>query len=120
MNYTSKVTEIGEIALGFLREKMLIMFNENAPAELAEIAVLHSIEDMYRDIEAGDTVQLGENSYEVTAVGLEANHTLKSMGHCTFKFTGNDKTELPGEVELKGDALPNLKVGDSFNIIYKN
>lgn len=116
MRYQAKVTEIGEMALEFLEMDMLIIFNNNAPKELAEISVLHSIEEMEHEVEVGDTVQFGESTYIVTAVGGEANHTLKLLGHCSFKFTGKSEADLPGQIELKGSALPAITVGDEIII----
>ena len=45
MKYCSTITGWGPDALGFLEEEdcnFLILFNEDAPEELAEIAVLHT------------------------------------------------------------------------------
>ncbi|NLK35670.1 MAG: PTS sorbitol transporter subunit IIA, partial [Gracilibacteraceae bacterium] len=36
MNYKASITGIGEMALDFLDDNMIIVFNDNAPAELAE------------------------------------------------------------------------------------
>jgi PTS system glucitol/sorbitol-specific IIA component len=117
MKYQAEVTEISEMALKFLEMDMLIIFNNNAPQELAEISVLHSIEEMEREVEVGDTVRFGESTYAVTAVGDEANHTLKLLGHCSFKFSGKPQADLPGQIELKGSALPIIKVGDQIQIL---
>jgi PTS system glucitol/sorbitol-specific IIA component len=116
MKYQAKVTGIGDMALELLDLDMLIIFNNNAPAELAEISVLHTIEEWEHDVEVGDTIQLGDSTYTVTAVGGEANHTLKLLGHCSFKFSGKPEVELPGQIELKGDGHPTIKEGDTISI----
>ena len=120
MDYRSEITAMGPMARDFLDEDMLIVFNDNAPSELAELSVLHSISPVDRDIRPGDTVILGQSRYTVTAVGEEANHTFRTMGHCTFKFTGKSETELPGHVELSGQAPPDIKIGDVFQILFKD
>lgn len=117
MSYKSTITKIGEMALDFLSSNIIILFNDNAPAELAEISVLHSIEPVHQDIKTGDILRIGSREYKVTAVGEEANQTFKTMGHCCIKFTGKAEVELPGQVEVKGDELPEIRVGDLLEIV---
>lgn len=119
MNYISKITGFGDMALDFLGENMLIVFNEGAPPELAEISVLHTKAEVEKDIEVGDEIILGDKTYTVSAIGGEANYTFKTMGHCCLMFNGKDETELPGQIELKGNGLPELKINDKFEINYK-
>lgn len=118
MDYKSVITGLGPLALDFLPENMIIVFNENAPEELAELSVLHKESPLDQDIKAGDVVLLGNGCYVVTAVGEEANKTFRSMGHCTFKFTGKTVVELPGHIELSGPAPPGIKAGDVLEIIF--
>ncbi len=40
--YSTIVKDLGPMAEDFIGEKMIILFNENAPAELAEFCVLHT------------------------------------------------------------------------------
>ncbi len=119
MDFTTEVTQIGEMVEEFLKEKLLIVFDENAPPELAEIAILHTKKEFTKEVKAGDMVRFGDLIYEVTAVGHEANKTLESMGHCSFSFTGEDQVKLPGQIELKGSGIPSVNIGDLFQIIYK-
>lgn len=119
MDFTTEITQIGEMVEEFLTEKLLIVFDENAPPGLAEISILHTIREFNKEVKVGDTVRFGESYYEVTAVGHEANKTLESMGHCSFSFTGEDQVKLPGQIELKGQGIPIVKIGDPFQIIYK-
>lgn len=113
MKYESKITGIGDMASELLNENgSLIIFNENAPEELAEISFLHTISQFKSQIEVGDVLELGDFMYTITAIGEEAFHTLKELGHCTFKFSGQDIVKLPGEIELSGDEMPRLKIGD--------
>lgn len=116
MKYKSTVTFLGEMVADFLKEDFVIIFNNNAPSGMAEISVLHTIEEMNGLIEIGDQIILGENKFFVTAVGEEANKTFSELGHCTLKFTGNDQVELPGQVELKGNGTPEIKIGDVIEI----
>ena len=119
MDYKSQITGFGPLALDFLGENMIIVFNDNSPSELAELSVLHRVSPVDQDIRTGDVVIFGDYSYVVTAVGEEANKTFRTMGHCTFKFTGKVEVELPGHIELSGSALPaDIKIGDMLEIIF--
>lgn len=117
MKYRSKITGIGELAFELLEENdSLIIFNDNAPEELAEISFLHTISEFQEEIAVGDSILLGDQVYTVTAVGYEALHTLRELGHCTFRFSGKDQVELPGQIELEGPGRPNMKIGDMIVI----
>ena len=117
-NYKVEVKKIGISAFELYEEcGCLIIFDEIAPEELAEIAILHEEGEIKRDILVGDIITLGKHDYKVTAVGSEALLTLKELGHCTFKFTGRDEAEVPGQIELYGDQRPNIEIGD--HIVFK-
>lgn len=118
MDYKSKVTGIGSMVSEFVEQKILIVYNDNAPPELAEMAILHTIHSLDKDVSAGDVVILGNKEYVVTAVGDEANHTLRTLGHCTFSFHGSDTARIPGHIELDGDGMPEVKEGDAFEILF--
>lgn len=119
--YCSKVTAIGPEALSLLEANMLIIFNNNAPAELAEITVMHTIETLSEDVKKGDIVTLGGHDYEVLFVGTEANSTLKELGHCTFYLYGEgvEYRELPGYIILNSNVKPNIEIGQTIEINYK-
>ena len=104
MKYYAEITGWGDEAKAFLKElNYIILFNDNAPSELAEISILHSIGEMKGDIEVGDTIIIAEKVFEVTAVGDEAHKTIKELGHATINFAGRDVPDLPGHIMLKGD-----------------
>ena len=115
--YQSEIVGIGPLALDFLAEKMLILYGANAPVELAEISVLHQHGPLEGAIEVGDLFYLGQEAYQVTAVGSEANHTFASMGHCSLYFGDKAGASLPGTIELKGKKLPEIQLCDQIQII---
>ena len=79
MKYYAEITGWGDEAKAFLKElNYIILFNDNAPSELAEISILHSIGEMKGDIEVGDTIIIAEKVFEVTAVGDELKKLLKN------------------------------------------
>lgn len=119
MAYRTIVTGLGELASEMAEQGLVIVFNENAPAELADLSVLHTSAQLERDVKQGDRVKFGGDEFTVTAVGDEANYTLGKMGHCTFCFDGADKAELPGQIVLSGGGLPTVKVGDAFEIHFQ-
>ena len=93
MKYDVTVTGLGDMALAFLDPAMemrfVILFNDDAPAELAELAILHTKAELTEAPAPGDTMTIGSKTYKVTAVGDEAIHTLRELGHCTLAFTAD-------------------------------
>jgi PTS system glucitol/sorbitol-specific IIA component len=113
MKYEVVVTSIGHM----VKELMeftgdLIIFDKCPLDGLEEISIMHTMGEVKGTIEIGDKVTLGKNQYTITAIGNEAPKTLKELGHCTFKFTGRDTVELPGQIELKGERRPEISLND--------
>ena len=83
MKYDVTVTGIGDMAFAFLDPEMemrfVVLFDDNAPAELAELALLHTKGALTEAPAPGDTMKIGEKTYKVTAVGDEAIHTLATL-----------------------------------------
>lgn len=113
VKYEVKIKEIGKYVYELAKDgHCIIIYNENInDQDLKDIAVTHSLSPLTSNVEVGDTMELGENKYPVTAVGNVAMNTLRELGHCTIKFDGANKVSLPGEVHVEGD-IPNLSVGD--------
>ena len=108
MKFHATITGWGEDALGFLdMEEMncVIIFNDNAPEELAEISILHTKSDVYEEPVPGDTLFFCGKAYDITAVGTEAKQTLRELGHCTLSFKGGNEPERPGCIMLEGEKL---------------
>lgn len=116
MKYRVKIVKLGELCKDFIVEKMVVLFDEEVPEELQEISVVHTKGELKEEVEKGDKIRIGEKEYIVTAVGDEANKTLKELGHCTLKFNGGNEADLPGVINLDGE-LGDIKVGDDL-IIY--
>ena len=107
-------------ALDFLDEccNFIIIFNEDAPPELADISVLHTKSEVKEDPKKGDTVRICGVEYTIADVGWEALNTLKELGHCTLSFKGLDTVERPGIIELIGEPIKaeQLLVGGTIEI----
>ncbi len=107
MKYQSKITGWGADALEFLNPacNFIIIFNEDAPPELADISVLHTKAELKEDPKPGDTFRICNKEYKISAVGWEALNTLRDLGHATVSFRGMDEVERPGMIELVGDPF---------------
>jgi PTS system glucitol/sorbitol-specific IIA component len=122
MKYKSVITGIGPEALEFLSPELdlnfVIIFNEDAPAELAELAILHTNAALEGMPAVGDTFKLGKKTYKITAVGTEAPHTLATLGHCTLAFSPDETAYRPGCIMLDGAPVTrdDLPVGETIEI----
>lgn len=122
MKYSSEITGFGPEAFEFLEPELalnfVIIFNEDAPPELAELAILHKKADVIADPAKGDILMIGENVYTITAVGSKAPQTLRELGHCTLAFGGGEEAFRPGCIMLEGPMLSrdSVKVGDRIEI----
>jgi len=117
--YKTRINKIGPAIEDFLGEKMLILFGENAPAELAEYCLLIDVKNVEGEIVPGDTLQLGEKEYHVTAVGDAVKKNLSSLGHITLKFDGSTFPELPGTLYLEESEIVLPKSGDLIQVTSK-
>ena len=119
MKYETTITKLGNDSLIFLNDKdtnFIIIFNENAPPELADISILHTISDLKENLNIGDTIEIGKYKFKIEKIGTEAEHTLKTLGHCTLTFNKNSDNFLPGQILLSGDKLPEISIGDKIRI----
>ena len=99
MKYCSKITGNGPDAFAFLGDpetNFIIIFNDDAPPALAELV---------EDVKVGDTFVIADMPFTVSAVGSEANATLRGLGHCTLDFKGGPEAERPGCIMLEGDEV---------------
>lgn len=120
MKYDVTVTGLGSMALEFLAPGMemqfVILFNDDAPADLADLAILHTAGELTADPVPGDTMKIGSKTYKITAVGDEAVHTLKTLGHCTLAFKGDTEPYRPGCLMLDGEIVTAEDLVDGTSI----
>ena len=122
MKFYCEITSIGEESLLFLDDpnaNFIIIFNNNAPAELAEFSVLHTPANYNADPAVGDTLIIGDKAFTITAIGDEALHTLRQIGHCTLSFKGGTAPERPGCIMLAGDTpltAADFKMGATIEV----
>ena len=113
--YNTTVTNIGGLASAFYEEKMIIIFKDNAPEELADYCVLHAGNEVSDSVKQGDILVIAGQEYRIVYVGDEVQANLENLGHITLRFDGNIEG-LGGSVYLEDKALPAIKIGDVISI----
>jgi glucitol/sorbitol PTS system EIIA component len=98
--FRTRVTKIGAEALELVEGAVLILFAEGAPAELAEVSVLHRVElaPTIDGPEVGAELKVGGVSARLTAIGEHAWKKIGDMGHVVVNFNGAEITPRPGEI----------------------
>lgn len=106
VKFEARVKAVGPHVSEFIASKMLVLFGEDAPEELAEFSILHDGRPVAPLME-GDTLLIGTTRYHILAVGLIANDNLATLGHVVLKFNGLPEPEMPGDICLEaGELLP--------------
>lgn len=116
MKFNVEITTVGPMANDLLTAGDMVIFEQCEMEALAEVCFMHTKGELKDNVAVGDKVVIGSDDYTVAAVGNEAQHTLATLGHCTFKFIDEPTTELPGQINLKGVDVPVPKVGDIISI----
>ncbi|MCH5584679.1 PTS glucitol/sorbitol transporter subunit IIA [Shimazuella sp. AN120528] len=114
--FEATATKIGELVSKFAKEKLLILFDENAPEELHDITVLHTDRKNAGEITPKDVLVIDGQSFQISFVGDTANKTMQEMGHVTIKFDGG-QGDLPGTICVEDKPVPNVQVGSKIQFI---
>lgn len=118
VKYEVTVTAIGKLARKFLEtNNSVILLDEGAHPNLAEMVIEHTPGELVGDIASGDTLSIGKQKYKVVRVGENANDTIRESGHCTLLF--NAKGSMPGQIEVEGTIAPSLSQGLKFSFAGK-
>lgn len=116
--FHSKVTKLGDLVSAFIEEKMLILFKDNAPEELADYCVLHSGNELNGEVRENDICKIGSAEYRVVFVGSEVQKNLRDLGHITLRFNANCEGEsLEGSLYLEDKEIVPVQVGDTISIV---
>lgn len=116
IKYETTITWVGEMVSDFAREGVLIFFGEEAPEELHDFSVLTNVSELVAPVTVGDTLEVDEAAFRVTAVGEVANQNIGALGHLVVKLNGLDTPELPGDVSVVAGDIPELAVGTRIRI----
>ena len=118
VKYEVTVTAIGKLARKFLESNnSVILLDEGAHPNLAEMVIEHTPSELTGDLVAGDTLTIGKQKYKIVRVGENANDTIRESGHCTLLF--NAKGSMPGQIELEATAIPSFTQGVKFTFTGK-
>jgi PTS system glucitol/sorbitol-specific IIA component len=117
VKYELTVTEIGPLVSEFVAEGILVFFEEGAPEELAEFSIIHDHGPLQSPVEPGDTILIGDEPFNVLAVGEVANDNLKNLGHLIVKMNGLTEPEMPGDVCVDNKPVPDIKIGTVVKIL---
>jgi PTS system glucitol/sorbitol-specific IIA component len=109
--YDTHVTAIGDLVPQFREQGMLVFFGANAPEELHDFCILHVVNSQADALVAGDVITIGDKSLTVLAVGDVASQNLMNLGHLNLKANGLTAAELPGDVNVEVQELPDVEVG---------
>lgn len=97
--YRTIIASIGAEVSALLEGGVLILFADGAPAELAEVSILHRVEHVSaRAPRVGSVLRIGELSVAVTAVGPGAWNNVSALGHVVITFNGARADERPGVI----------------------
>jgi PTS system glucitol/sorbitol-specific IIA component len=114
--YELEITAVGALAEEFTAEGIWVFFSEQAPAEVAEFALLHQARPPQQLLAPGQILSIGPERYRVTAVGPVANDNIAKLGHLVLKANGFGEAELPGDVCIEARPLPYPSVGLKLQI----
>lgn len=113
----SVVKEIGVLVPTFKDDKILILFGPQAPKELREMAVIHEFENLEEEsLKQGGTIQFGDESFTITALGNLANKNFKELGHISIYFQEPMEEVLPGAVFAAPHSFPTIDEGTVISI----
>ncbi|OUO41444.1 PTS sorbitol transporter subunit IIA [Megamonas hypermegale] len=115
--YSTTVKELGPMVKDFIGEKMIILFGEMAPAELAEFCVVHTGNELTDTIEIGDVLKINDIEYKIVEVGCEVQKNLKNLGHICLRFNNNEEGEsLEGSLYLEDKEVQIPEIGTEIAI----
>ena len=115
--YETEVTKIGSMVEAFYGEKMVILFKDNAPEELADYCVLHNSNKLNNEVKVGDIFKIDDVEYKVTAVGDEVYKNLRDLGHICVRFDGRCDPELPGSLYVENKEIKEFTIGTKVTIV---
>ena len=101
--YRTTVLNVGPEVADMAAGGVLILFAEPVPEALAEVSIIHRpLQPLSGSISVGDTVSIGGQDLEVTAVGDLATKNLEQLGHVVLYVNKPDQKLLPGAVLAHG------------------
>ena len=109
--FALEITALGPLVTEFTAAGVWVFFDESAPEELAEFAILHRSPPPTILLAPGQSLEVDGSHYRITAVGPVANDNLRALGHLVLKADGAQQAEMPGDVSVEARPLPEPAVG---------
>lgn len=114
--YESSIRKVGSHGAGTVNQDTVITFGKDVPEALKNFCYIIDIHRVEGEIKQGQTLQIGGQSFRITAVGEVAKRNLEELGHVTFRFNGATEAELPGCIYLEEGKIPPIAEGDKVII----
>lgn len=98
--FQATIVDVGAEVPELLEGGVLILYALGAPPELAEVSVLHLVEEgpTPESPPVGAALSIGPRSAALTAVGAQAWKKVADIGHVVINFNGAASTDRPGEI----------------------
>ncbi|MCF6466205.1 PTS glucitol/sorbitol transporter subunit IIA [Clostridium sp. Cult2] len=114
--YKSKIIELGTSVSEMSQLDMLILFSNDAPSELRDYCIIHSNEELLKNLEVNQKIYIGREQYTISAIGNTALQQWQELGHVTLKFDGQSTPQLPGTIHLNEKLKGIPKVGEFIKV----
>lgn len=114
--YKTEIKGIGKDAKAFEEEKMMVLFGDNAPAELADFCYIINIEEVEDEITEESVLKLDDVAYQITSVGDAVRKNLNDLGHITLKFDGSKTAGQAGTLYLEDKNIADVEIGSTISI----
>lgn len=114
--YKTLVKKIGQDAGAFKEEKMIILFGDNAPKELADYCYIIEVQSVEDSITEEQNFYIDNTAFDITKVGSTVNKNLNDLGHITIKFDGSTVEEQSGTLYVEDKDIPIIKEGSKIVI----
>jgi Phosphotransferase system sorbitol-specific component IIA len=108
MLYRTQLTQIGEYAADALSDKMMILFNDNAPADVADYCFIHPAA-LTGEISVGGQFVLGAVSYPITRSAMWSTKTWANSDTLLSDLMAAVSPNTLAPYMLKGHALMNWR-----------
>lgn len=114
--YKTTIKDIGKDAKAFEEEKMMVLFGDNAPAELADFCYIIEIQTVNEEITEESILKLDDVAYHITSVGDAVRKNLNDLGHITLKFDGSVSAGQAGTLYLEEKGIADVNQGSTISI----
>lgn len=119
--FQTKVDKVGPFSGKFFSEGLLILFSsEEVMSEIKNYSVQTSENNLSQDIEAGQLLYIGNESFKILAVGKLVQQNLQNLGHVTINANNSQEEMLPGTIYIENKIFPKINEGEKITITTKH